>query len=310
MLKLTTMIRAAGIRKMQLKLQLVPFWGRAAVIAAAMLPFVSVAANVSYAAPAGETPWAKSFHAEARLIAGNEREQQGRKVLLAGIHLKLDKEWKTYWRSPGDAGLPPSFNWSQSRNLKSARVLWPAPQRFADPYGSSIGYIDEVILPILIEPEDASKPVELAVNFEYAVCKDICVPADAKLAMKIGGSRKSSMRHHALLKRYVDQVPSQMPSGASSPSLHNVEIDLASSKPHITIDVLFPGGEKGADIFVEGPKFFYIPLPQKVKQDPEGRIRFSIDLTKGDEPADLKGKTLTFTMVSKAGHAETTRNVD
>jgi len=292
---------------MPFKPQLVPFWGRATVIAAV---FVSLAADVSYAAPVGETSWVKSFHAEARLIAGKERKQQGRRLLLAGIQIKLDKKWKTYWRSPGDAGLPPSFNWSRSRNLKSARVLWPAPRRFPDPYGASIGYMDEVVFPVLIEPKDASRPVKLAVNFEYAVCKDICAPAEAKLAMKIGGSRKFSSAHDELLSRFVDQVPSQMPSGASTPSLRNVEIDLASAKPHITMDVLFPGGEKGADIFVEGPKFFYIPLPQKVRKGPEGQIRFSIDLTKGDEPAELKGKKLTFTMVSKSGHAEITRNVD
>ena len=61
--------------------------------------------------------------------------------------------WKTYWRMPGDAGIPPQFDWSGSQNVKSVEVLWPAPQRFIDSGGETVGYKDRVVFPLRIVPD-------------------------------------------------------------------------------------------------------------------------------------------------------------
>ncbi|RME94510.1 MAG: cytochrome C biogenesis protein, partial [Alphaproteobacteria bacterium] len=113
------------------------FFRLGALFSALLLPLL-----LSWAAPAvaGETSWAEALHARSRLITATEHTDGAARRLVAGIHVQLEKGWKTYWRSPGDAGLPPSFDWSGSRNVKSATVLWPAPKRFPDPYGASIGY--------------------------------------------------------------------------------------------------------------------------------------------------------------------------
>ncbi|MDH3580421.1 MAG: protein-disulfide reductase DsbD family protein [Hyphomicrobiales bacterium] len=277
------------------------------VIAFSLAPVRTMAAENSQAA---ETPWIKALHAEARLVASGKGEHAGRNTLLAGIHVKLDPGWKTYWRSPGDSGLPPSFDWSGSVNLKSAQVLWPAPQRFADPFGSSIGYHDEVVFPVVIKAADPDRPIDFSVKFDYAVCKDICVPAQAALKLMLAPGGQTGSRHEGLLSRYLKQVPVETGSGANRPSLAKVKIELAQPKPEILVDAVFPGGTKNADLFIEGPKFFFLPLPKQVAEGPGNRIRYRVDLTKGDDPKELKGKTLTFTLVSAAGHAETTKAVD
>src|SRR5690606_17942397 len=94
--------------------------------------------------------------------------------------------WKTYWRTPGDAGgLPPAFDWSASSNLASASVLFPAPSRFTDKSGNTIGYKGRVIFPVEIKPEDDAKPVSLKLAMQYGICKEVCIPVDANLEIEL-----------------------------------------------------------------------------------------------------------------------------
>src|SRR5689334_18069750 len=81
--------------------------------------------------------------------------------LGAGVEIKLAPGWKTYWRYPGDSGVPPRFDFAGSENVKSVEILWPAPHRFSDESGITIGYKNDVIFPLRIVPQDAAKPVLL-----------------------------------------------------------------------------------------------------------------------------------------------------
>ena len=100
---------------------------------------------------------------------------------LSALHLRLAPEWKTYWRAPGDAGIPPSFDWSGSENLKSVRFHWPAPEVFHTNGMQSVGYHHELVLPIEVEARDPSQPVTLRARVDLGVCKDICMPASLDL---------------------------------------------------------------------------------------------------------------------------------
>ena len=106
--------------------------------------------------------WDAQTHTAARLIAGAMVKTPEAAFLRAGIEIKLDPGWKTYWRDPGNSGVPPTFDFSGSGNVKSVTVLWPAPERFSDGAGgNSIGYVDHVILPLQIAPQDAAKQTSL-----------------------------------------------------------------------------------------------------------------------------------------------------
>lgn len=95
---------------------------------------------------------------------------------IAGLKVTLAPGWKTYWRAPGDAGIPPRFNWSGSQNLKGLRVHWPVPDVFWQSGLRSVGYADQVILPIVVSPSDPSAPVVLSGAIDLGVCEDICIP--------------------------------------------------------------------------------------------------------------------------------------
>lgn len=100
---------------------------------------------------------------------------------MAGLRLDLAPGWKTYWRSPGDAGIPPEFDWSQSRNVASVRVHWPAPTVFHTNGMQTIGYLDQVVLPVEVTPKNPARPILLVVRVDLGLCHDICMPASLAL---------------------------------------------------------------------------------------------------------------------------------
>ncbi len=101
---------------------------------------------------------------------------------MAAVELVLAPGWKTYWRSPGDAGIPPSFDWSGSQNVKSVRIHWPAPSVFHTNGMQTIGYHDRVVLPVEVTPLDPARPIRLDLGLELGVCDEICIPASVAIA--------------------------------------------------------------------------------------------------------------------------------
>ena len=119
--------------------------------AAIVTMIVTMTVTIGTAAAENATKWDGDDRAAARLIAGDPAATGGAKdgvVLRAGLELRLKPGWKTYWRYPGDSGMPPQFKFDGSENVKSVDVLWPAPKRFAEAGGNAIGYSGHVILPL------------------------------------------------------------------------------------------------------------------------------------------------------------------
>lgn len=123
--------------------------------------------------PARANPYSELVRIE--LIPG-WRRPDGEHV--AALHLTLADGWKTYWRAPGDAGIPPLFDWSRSRNLQSAVPIWPTPIVFSQNGMRSIGYKHELVLPIRITPDRTGRDIALDMRVQIGICNDICVPVD------------------------------------------------------------------------------------------------------------------------------------
>src|SRR6201989_199697 len=126
------------------------------------------------------SPWQKDSHSAVRLVAGSRSGA----VLLGGIAFQLQPGWHTYWRNPGDSGVPPRFDFSKSDNVEAVTVLWPAPVKFDDGAGGvSLGYHDQLVLPLRIVPQNVDKPVTLRAEINYAVCEKLCIPVEASEAL-------------------------------------------------------------------------------------------------------------------------------
>lgn len=118
----------------------------------------------------------------ARLITG---WQDADGTHTAGLDLKLSQGWKTYWRSPGDAGFPPEFDFSTSHNVKSVEIIWPAPDQFGSKGFETLGYRGGTTLPIKITPIDSTSPITLALKANIGICQDICVPVSVSLTQTL-----------------------------------------------------------------------------------------------------------------------------
>ena len=115
---------------------------------------------------------------------------------MAALQLTLAPGWKTYWRAPGDAGIPPMFDWSGSQNVKSVQIHWPSPTVFHNNGMQTIGYHEGLTLPIEVTPIDAAKPIELRAQVDLGVCDDICMPANVTLraALTAPGAADDAIR--------------------------------------------------------------------------------------------------------------------
>jgi DsbC/DsbD-like thiol-disulfide interchange protein len=251
--------------------------------------------------------WDAQAHTAARLIAGSMIRISDAPFLRAGVEIKLDPGWKTYWRDPGDTGVPPTLDFSGSDNVKSVTVLWPAPELFPDGAGGhSIGYIDRVILPLHIAPENAAKPSALHLKLGYAVCGNLCVPVEANLKLPLGGDGAEE----AALERAEIHVPRRVPLGPR-PGLAILAVHREPGETHerVVVDVAVPDGAT-VSLFVEGPTpEWSLPVPEPTGGNGATR-KFTFDLDGLPADAHAQGAALTFTGVSGDDAIEVLAHLD
>jgi len=267
---------------------------------------VSCAVAVQFGTPAqaaDESPWNEDVRSAVRLIAGSSKVDDA--VLRAGIEVKLRPGWKTYWRYPGDSGVPPHFDFSGSENLKKADVFYPAPHLFTDETGQSLGYKDTVIFPVVVSPQQSGKPVRLRVKVDYAVCEKLCVPVEgrAELVLESGDSK-----HDPTLTAAEGRVPKHVTAGQLGLTAKRAN---DGAKPTVTVDLGAPAG-KPVELFVEGPTpQWALPIPKPAKTAPPGRAQFSFELDGLPPGVDPKSPTdLIFTVVTGDRAVETKTHLD
>ena len=156
------------------------------------------------------------------------------------IDFDLNDGWKTYWRTPGPAGIPPFFNWGGSTNIANIEIDWPTPHVF-ETYGlTSIGYKGHITLPVRITPNDPSVPVSVELQMEFGVCSDICVPADARFNAKLGSHPEDGVPA-------IKAALQDLPLSAQSADVRSATCSLSpnGSGFDITADLKFTSALKG-----------------------------------------------------------------
>ena len=206
---------------------------------------------------------------------------------------KLDPGWKTYWRNPGDSGVPPRFDFSKSENIEAVTVLWPAPKKFDDGAGGhSLGYSDQIVLPLRIVAKHADKPVTLRADIDYAVCEKICIPvqAFAELPFTSVASTEDSNLFAAL-----DTVPK--PANIGDPNPLTIRDIKRDGKSTVLVDVVSPEA-KEVSLFVEGPTpDWSLPVPELLNDSPPGVKRFAFELEGLPPGANPEGAALKLTLL-------------
>ena len=208
------------------------------------------------------SPWLNDGHSAVRLLAGSRSGA----VLLGGIAFQLQPGWKTYWRTPGDSGVPPRFDFSKSDNVEAVTILWPAPTRFPDGAGGdSLGYQKHVVLPLRIVVKNADKPVTLRAAINYAVCEKLCIPveANAELAFTSVASTQDNALSAAL-----DTVPK--PAQVGDPNPLSPFATSSARQKRAFWSTCAPDARE-VNLFVEGPTpDWSLPVPKLREPRPAG----------------------------------------
>jgi DsbC/DsbD-like thiol-disulfide interchange protein len=259
----------------------------------------------AYALPAragDSSPWQRDTHSAVRLIAGSRSGG----VLLGGIAFQMQPGWKTYWRVPGDSGVPPRFDFSKSDNVEAVTVLWPAPTKFDDGAGGqSLGYKHQVVLPLRIVAKAADKPVTLRAEINYAVCDKLCIPVEARSELTFASVASTEDGN---LSAALDSVPK--PANIGDPNPFTIRDVKRDGKVNVLVDVIAPEGKK-VDLFVEGPTpDWALPIPKLVERSPAGVKRFEFELDGLPPGAKPEGAALKFTLVGGERAYEFNVNLD
>jgi DsbC/DsbD-like thiol-disulfide interchange protein len=202
------------------------------VASAALLPMVSPVF-------AADKPWKMAIH--PGLIDD--------KGWLLGFEITLLPHWKTYWRVPGDGGVPPAFDF-KGANVKSIELLCPTPTRFRDKSGEAIGYKDNVLFLLRVAATDPSKDISGEFSAFFGVCEEVCIPAQAQGTLT---SRtpvdKAGLE---LVQTWISRVPV-----TTQDLVKTATAVLVDGKPALHLDF----AQVPDDVFVEGNPLHYFKAP-------------------------------------------------
>ncbi len=235
----------------------------------------------------------------------------GSSYLRAGVEIRLDPGWKTYWRYPGDSGVPPTFSFAGSQNVKSVTIQWPAPELFSDgAAGQSIGYLGDVILPLKVTPQDSSRASLLHVNMSYAICGTLCVPDKADLTIALTGTSTDE----AILEAAEQRVPKRVGLGPARGDVLAIlsvrRVPGGTKRGRVAVDLSAPAGAP-VELFAEGPTAEWaLPLPEQVGPATGQTRHFTFDLDGMPPGAHAEGAALTLTAVSGKDAIEVPARLD
>lgn len=208
--------------------------------------------------------WAGIPEAEVRLIAGHV---PGHGDML-GLQFALAPGWKTYWRSPGEAGLPPQPDWGRSEGVADAELAWPLPEKFLS-YGLvTYGYHDQVVLPVrLVRTGDKTR---VRLDLLYAACAEVCIPVETELALDLPEGPLPANRHGEQIGRALARAPAQSPPDLG---LENLKLDHDS----LAFDFRPPRPLSDPKLIVEGPRDVLFDEPQCHTEGALTRCRMTVD---------------------------------
>jgi suppressor for copper-sensitivity B len=232
-------------------------------------------------------------YGEVRLVSavsamGNLQE------LPLGLEFRLAPGWKIYWRTPGEAGLPPTLDLQMANGAPlQSQIEWPVPKRFNAFGFDNFGYADAVILPVAVRGYDRGAALQIRGQIEALVCSDICVPLAGALRLDLadGPAEPSSMA--MVIAQFAAKVPridalSSIKIATAWQSGSQLKIGFAATSQPVT------------EIFVEGPAGIAFKQPVFANN-------IAVIDVEGDLKTPLAGQTVDLTVI--AGDDFTTQSI-
>ena len=208
--------------------------------------------------------WQREEQVAVRLVSAFISTGSATTVPL-GVQFKLKPGWKIYWRSPGDAGLPPKVTWDRSENVKDLVVGWPAPKRFSVLGLETLGYLDEVILPVELKLISSGATI-VRVKLEYLICEKICIPYVNNLELRLPAGKAVLSDYSNLIAQYVARIPKR--DGRHGLSIQSSHLIKSGDKNEVIFFAQTKDVFKQPDVYIEGPAGSHFGKPEvNIAQD-------------------------------------------
>ncbi|UTW54903.1 protein-disulfide reductase DsbD domain-containing protein [Kordiimonas sp. SCSIO 12610] len=253
---------------------------------------VVIGAIISASGFASDSEWQQhNDMLRTRIITASDNTESDQ--VLVAWEADLAPGWKTYWRSPGEAGLPVRVRVGDSEK----EIQYPLPERF-ELFGlTTYGYKDRILLPFFVSRSELNEG--LVVDASFMVCKDICVPFDSHY--EINDELSSLSIHDGRIKSWMDKVPSK--NDKAGLKINNVRITGKIGHQRLVVDVEADQALSKADLLAEGTGPYEFGVPS-VKLVSDGtKARFVLPIMTMNKSLDIKGETLRFTLSDGKGNA-------
>ena len=235
---------------------------------------------------AASSDWHRADGADIRLVTNSRAHADG--TIRGALQIDLKDGWKTYWRDPGDAGVPPSIDVSTSTNIGEAAIAFPPPHRFDDGYSIWAGYKEPVALPVTFAVPEAGKPARIEADIFLGVCEQICIPVQMHLTVD------PSSPGNAGDDELVDGAFAAAPKPVDPE--HGLEV-AEHTGDSFTVIARLPDGVTVEDLFIAGSESYAVGVPQR--DDSDGTVRFQFDISRWTDDDALPPAY--FTLVTSDG---------
>ena len=204
---------------------------------------------------AKSSDWSVSETSKLRLIS--PYAQNNTKNFIVGLEYQMETGWKTYWKSPGDGGFAQTISWENSSNVKNVNILWPTPVEFEILGLTSLGYENNVIFPLEVEIEDELQNTFLNLHVSFLICKDICIPGDARIFLEIPSGEKKLTDKYFNLEQALSFLPKK---NFNSSYIKKIYANVFKNNQYSTIQLQFESDKSffNPKIFLHTP--FGLPV--------------------------------------------------
>jgi DsbC/DsbD-like thiol-disulfide interchange protein len=213
---------------------------------------------------------------------------------VAALEMQLAPGWKAYWRTPGEGGLPTTFDFSLSRNVAAAEVFYPAPRRYTDAWSVTNVYEGRVIFPIEVTPGVGTAPLTVHVRIDMGICETICIPLQVEAAVTFAPNDVD-----AAALALFDEGTALLPTPPVAGEFEVTDLALITKNGTESIFELVATVPQafGTELFVEGPEGWWPTVPEQTGRD-GNRLTFRFSFVRPDAAESLTGALITVTLVS------------
>ena len=216
----------------------------------------------------------------------------GEKSVQGMLQVDLAPGWKTYWRDPGDAGVPLLVDVSKSTNTTLTTAEFPAPHRFDDGVSIWAGYKEPVNFGLALQRTDSASPMKLSGNVFLGVCEKICVPVQYDFDLDVKDSAAPTMHHELVAMAMKD-----MPLAATAEfGVTSISTDWET----ISIEAMAPEGSPQAELFLAAPEGFQFTAPV-LKSQMGGKLHFEAKFLSKSRKYIPDPKIVAYTLVTNNG---------